>query len=82
MISVDPYVLTCAVRFALRAGGSGLARLIADEVEASWKDLGSQQLSITRDLKDYVDKALHSSTPVDVSYHVWIELLDWIDHHG
>lgn len=81
-ISVDPYILTCAVRFALRTGGSGLARLIADEIEASWRDLGSQQHTITRDVNDYLRRSMYSSDPIDSSYHVWQELADWIDHHG
>ena len=76
-ISVDPVIVTCAVRYAL-GRRSYMPGLIADEVRRCWADLGDQQAVIRGDVAAWLADGWEH-TPRDAGITAaWSALAAWI----
>lgn len=56
-VTVDPVIVTCAVRYAL-GRRSYMPGLVADQVRACWGDLGDQQAVIVEDVRRWLTDEL------------------------
>lgn len=74
-VTVDPVVVTCAVRYAF-GRGSYLPSWIADTVRSCWGDLGDQQEVIREDVRRWLVDELPESWTVDRD--TWEILDQWM----
>lgn len=83
-VTVDPVVVSCALRYALPRS-TYITGLMAGVVRSTWSQLGDQQAVVRKDIvehllhwdrwgKDQPSAALH-----EIDIRVWRELLAWID---